>query len=242
MTRLSPLAFDTKNLERPTLPSFASLNLPDVRHKPSMDPPALRPLKTDENNANESNALSPIPLEFNKYWDRPRQTSGSSVSSEASTSSSGTSSSRDSIDAGALSRRAVSAYSLKNLLRNHPYHHKQFHPDRHRLVLLDRFEDADAVLVVPPWFAGRNDDPKSVFAVAKSHGIKLNRVRIAQGHGIRMYADPEVRRRIPGRMYPYRIVPRDPSDPNSAPAPPAAPQQPSTTAAQDVKMVDAQSQ
>ena len=65
---------------------------------------------------------SPIPLEFNKYWDRPRQTSSSSVSSEASTSSSGTSTSRDSIDAGTLSRRPASAYSLKNLLRNHPYH------------------------------------------------------------------------------------------------------------------------
>ncbi|CDO77076.1 hypothetical protein BN946_scf184473.g20 [Trametes cinnabarina] len=172
MTRLSSPAPNRKTTSRPTLPSLASLRLPDIAvRRPALSIPPLRTSNImNVSNVNDNDYLPPIPLDLNQPGARPRQ---SSVSSDTSVSSLGSVSSETSetlarvpvaqsklrlIPPTAFFRRkpspelCVTAVTQRASVRS-PQDVRRFHPNfdpaKHRVVLWHRYEDADAMLVMP---------------------------------------------------------------------------------------------
>ncbi|KAI0642604.1 hypothetical protein C8Q79DRAFT_1013273 [Trametes meyenii] len=203
MTRLSPVLDNKTHSRRPTLPPLASLRLPDIRARSSNMSNSTSPNASNARNGiNANGLLPPIPLELNKYSARPRQTS---VSSESSSTTAYSSSSRSSSPAsGSSPITARPGQSFKDLQRYHPY----FHPSRYRVVLSSRFEDADAMLIVP-----------RRYKEAKAQGLKPDPAVLVFGPAAQLLRNPTLRRRLPADIHPYRIVPRHPSDPLYRPAP-----------------------
>ncbi|KAI0676522.1 hypothetical protein C8Q78DRAFT_1073324 [Trametes maxima] len=216
MTRLSPVLDNNKHSRRPTLPPLASLRLPDIRaRRPNMN--STSPNASDApNGINDNGLLPPIPLELNKYSARPRQTS---VSSESTTTSYSSSSRSSSPVSGSSPITARPGQSFKDLQRYHPY----FHPSRYRVVLWSRFEEADAMLIVP-----------RRYKEAKAQGLKPEPAVLVFGPAAQLLRNPLLRRKLPADIHPYRIVPRHPSDPLYRPAPSA--QKPASASALDVSM------
>ncbi|OSD01402.1 hypothetical protein PYCCODRAFT_1468577 [Trametes coccinea BRFM310] len=242
MTRLSPPAPNRKTTSRPTLPSLASLRLPDIgARRPALSIPPLRPSNImNVSNVNSNDSLAPVTFESHQHWPRPRQ---SSVSSDTSDSSLGSVSS----DASETSARIPVAQSTLRLVpptaffRRKPSpelcvtavtprasvrsphdvrrYHPNFDPAKHRVVLWHTYEDADAMLVMPykslrvdENFPGRKD-------LGRLLKLLINRSFMVFGPTAWALRDPGVRQKQKAVIHPYRIVPRDPSEPLPPPIP-----------------------
>ncbi|KAI0367678.1 hypothetical protein BV20DRAFT_970239 [Pilatotrama ljubarskyi] len=208
MTRLSPVAPDfTATSERPTLPSFASLQLPDIRsRRPSMDSTTSSPSAHVSDATNANKLLPPIPLDFNRNWARPRQTSVSSESSDSSTTSTSTVSTRP-----PSSRRTYFGIHNQRVFEQFKRVHPSYDPARHKLVLVDRYDNADCMLLYPFEHMDELAKRKREF-IKRSTGVQLVCPVFVFGRVARMLRNPKWRSFHPARVYPYRIVARDPAD------------------------------
>ncbi|KAI0822918.1 hypothetical protein BC628DRAFT_1285198, partial [Trametes gibbosa] len=213
MLHLSPPAptFCTST-ERPTLPSLASLRLPDIRSL-RLQKLSLTTMQSPDhvsNANNEDNLLPPIPLDLNRTWARPRVSSVSSESSDSSTTSMTSTTSTSSTSSVTMSSSGVlhlrSERTMKVLQRHHPY----YHPSRHRVVLSDRYDDADIMLIMPA-------DPKTMvgkrrqmYDQLKTRGADLTQSQFLFGPTAKLFRQQHVRDDFPAKVHPYRIIPRHP--------------------------------
>ncbi|KAI0350885.1 hypothetical protein OH77DRAFT_1412230 [Trametes cingulata] len=204
MTRLSPLAPDyLATSERPTLPSLASLQLPDISSRRSSMDSTTSSSSSNASNANE--LLPPIPLDFNRHWARPRQSSVSSESSDSSTTSTSTASSSRPRPTG-RAFLGLPREGILQLMREYP----SFHPVKHRLVLSDRYDTADCMLLLPL----QNPDEKALRRreMFKRTGIDLAHPHFIFGRYARRLRHPQIRCLYPARVYPYRLLARTPAE------------------------------
>ena len=148
----------------------------------------------------------PIPLQFNETWPRARQ------SSVSSTTSSCTSSSRASspTDAGPARRQSIT----RTVRRHHPY----LAGEKYRVVLTDKFEDADAMLVLPLPADAVDENNKPIPEKVKQHkGGKAYLIVGPLAHELR---DPQNRARLRAAVHPYRFIPRSSSTTSNSNATP----------------------
>ncbi|TBU39729.1 hypothetical protein BD309DRAFT_871719 [Dichomitus squalens] len=157
-------------------------------------------------NTNTNDLLPPLPLEFNQSWPRARQSSVASVTSSC------TSSSRASSPTEAWSARRQSI--TRTVRRHHPY----LAGEKYRVVLSDKYEDADAMLVLPLPADAVDENNKPIPEKLKQH--KGGKAYLVVGPLARELRDPQNRARLRAAVHPYRFVPRNPSTPSNSNATP----------------------
>ncbi|KAJ8455248.1 hypothetical protein ONZ51_g12549 [Trametes cubensis] len=224
MTRLSPPLQNHKatSHHRPTLPSLASLRLPDIR-RPTSNLPPLRPSNVmNVPNANANDLLAPIPLNFNEHWQRPRQSSVSSESSATSessvTSTSSISSFRSIFNRSPSPELGIIAvgppvvsYS-KNGEQNLRRYHPTFDSTKHRIALWHRFEDADAMLIMPLGYNPLDENFIPRYDTRKPSAL-TGRPFILFGPPAWRLRNPHMRKGVKAAVYPYRILSRSTGEP-----------------------------
>ncbi|KAH9848370.1 hypothetical protein C2E23DRAFT_844625 [Lenzites betulinus] len=214
--------------ERPTLPSLASLDLPDIRSLRLQKPSPTAMQSPSPNCApklnNEDNLLPPIPLDLNRTWARARvssissESSDTSVSSDASmtsmtsttsmnsaTSTSSTTSSFTMSSTGVLQVR--SERTMRVMQRHHPY----YNPARHRVVLSDRYDDADIMLIMPADPSTMVGTRKQIYDRAKARGSEITQSQFVFGPTAKFFRQERVRDVFPAKVHPYRIISRYPT-------------------------------
>ncbi|EIW55255.1 uncharacterized protein TRAVEDRAFT_22993 [Trametes versicolor FP-101664 SS1] len=215
MLRLSLPALDIHtSAERPTLPSLASLCLPDIHsRRPRMHAHAHATQSSDSKTSNANNANDLL-----RISSVSSESSDSSESSEFSATSSCTTASSSSSSGSTLHVRSPKV--LKLVKRHHPY----FNPTRHRIVLADRFDGADLILALPLKPEAIAADPSLTrhFAFAKGRGLNLDQPQFLFGTSAKYLHYEQVRREFPASLHPYRITPRNPGDPLPTLAQPTA--------------------
>ncbi|KAH9917650.1 uncharacterized protein BXZ73DRAFT_105473 [Epithele typhae] len=153
----TPSPKSSAHTARPSLPPLSSLGLLNIRRRPNSN---IMPNTTSNANLNPLGLSIPAPFEtnMNESTQRMRQCSITSTTSSCTTTSRSSSPTDPSASAStSLSAARRGSIQGRTDRRHHPY----LPTDKYRCILSDRFEDADAMLVLPlpPDMVDENNQP-----------------------------------------------------------------------------------